>query len=185
MGSTSAVSAKNPQNTDAKYSFQSGVMRFAKWFKGASAAGSGGGAPAWTGGPVTLNIVQINSISGAGVLYGYMDHMNYGEPGAGPYGTADAHYFRDLRPGATSAVVRLAGVISQGNGYLVFGWEASALAADPVTMPPMTWKIKIDGGTTYDFTSSPAAGSGAPVNSRYMVVNVGWAGGQTHTIDFV
>lgn len=159
-------------------------MRFGKWFKGVAVAPGGGPTvPPWPGsGPFTITTVQINSNNGAGILYGYMNGMNYGE--VGPQGTCNASLFIDTRSGSP-VVTEFVGIVSQGNGYIVWGWKSSEVAADPLTMPPMTWQIRVNGATVYDFIAGVPAGTGPPVSSIYITENINWAPGQTHTLEFI
>lgn len=155
-------------------------MRFAKWYKGQPYEAPV--LPPWDGGPVTI-VNGTTTATGIGTLVGYTNNMRYKEQAN--VGSISSQLFRDVRT-ATVTTVRLIGLVSQGpNSYLVLAWQADSTPPDEATMPPFTHRLQLDGGTIYNFTSAPAAGTTSPTVSKYLTVNVAWAVGQTHTFAFV
>ncbi|MNN76465.1 hypothetical protein D3C81_1928480 [compost metagenome] len=100
-------------------------------------------------------------------------------------GTVNFQLFRDIRVPANPVTVRLLGLVSQQGVYIVLGWETVPGIPPTAEMPPFTWKLRVNGTTTYDFTNAPAAGTNAPTVSRYLSAGLGWTTGQTITFEFI
>lgn len=153
---------------------------FTQWYKGNTAAAS---IPPWTGGPVTMVTGTTTSNSGAGVLVGYVNNMRYGEQST--CGTVSHTLFRDIRNPANPVTVRLLGLVRQQSSYIVLAWETVPGTPATSEMPPFTLKLRVNGTTTYDFTSAPVAGTSAPTVSRYLTINPGWVTGQNISFEFI
>lgn len=152
---------------------------FTQWYKGGNATA----IPVWTGGPVAFHTGTTNSNSGAGTLVGYVNNMRYGE--VSTCGTLGYQLFRDIRVPANPVTIRIVGIVQQQSSYIVIAWETVPGTPATTDMPPFTWKMRVNGTTTYDFTSAPAAGTNAPSISRYLNVAPGWSTNQDKTIEFI
>lgn len=151
-------------------------MRFGKWYKGQTPA-----APP-TGAPGTLTVAQVNTVNGAGVCYGYVNNMRYGDD-AGPQGDIGGVYFyRDVRT-VPVVTIKLVGLLNQ-TGLFVIGIEPSEIPPDD-SMPLYTDKLMVD-DVLYDFTGAAAAGAYPPTQARYIgTAPSDWLVGSIHTIEFV
>lgn len=153
---------------------------FTQWYKGNTVN---------SGPPPTTLIMTIGSTptSTLGTMYGYTSTPRYF--GAVDAGAMTFQYLRDIRDPANPKTVRFAGLFYQQNAYLVLGWEPVAMAPT-ADMLPFTNKLKINGGTIYDFTSAPAAGFTSPNVGKYLSVGAGafnWQSviGGTVNLEFV
>jgi len=156
---------------------------FTQWFKGGNAIA----APP-TGIVMTIGAAPCTgAYAQYGTCYGYTSDPHY--LGMGDSGSITYKYLRDVRVPASPAIVRIADITYQQANYLIFGWEPIAGTPDP-SWPQFTTKMKINGGTIYDFGANGSTPSiSAPCTGKYITVTgLPWDAahvGNTVNISFV
>lgn len=134
---------------------------FTRWYKGNGAAIQG---PPPSG--LYMTIGAAPAVDPYGTCYGYTSDPHY--LSMGNTGNLSSKFLRDIRDPANPKTVRIADIIIQQGNYLVLGWEPVAGVPDP-SWPPFTWKMKVNGGTVYDFTNATSPSISAPCIGRYLI----------------